>query len=222
MDRGQYHRYTLFNFSSEKLGTISFYKKLIQIRDLFCTAASKYCSKPLRLRAFSRESCYDKSIMTNKTRIYFSTIQSAVCASLMVALLSLTACGTAQNTHTLLAPPPPAFTPTPGAGDNSLTITLNDVRPLQYADRTNLSRTGAPEGCNLKQRIDRSSALAFNFDDNQSQLALKLKLDKADVESTMIRFTHKFQALKSKRERCLTNNKVQGVIGSLYNELIGR
>lgn len=143
----------------------------------------------------------------------------------LFALLSLTACaGGTGETRGPLAPPPPAFTPVLGVGDDSLTITLKDVRPLQYADPMTKFRTegGAAQECEIRHRFDRSSALAYNFSNHKSQLALKLDLDKTDVKGTMLRFTHKFQPLKNKREHCLYPSRVQGLLGSVYNEMFRR
>jgi hypothetical protein len=86
-------------------------------------------------------------------------------------------------------------------------------------------------GCNIKDRFDRDAALAYNFDDRQSRLALHLSLDgpsfsdpgRMELNSFMVRYTHKFsKPPQSKKEKCRFESNFQGVLGSAYNEFFVR
>jgi len=86
-------------------------------------------------------------------------------------------------------------------------------------------------GCDLGTRFDNSSALAYQFDNRQSRVSLHLSVDgpsfsnpgNLEFNSVMVRFTHKFQKPpKSRSENCLFPSKVQGLLGSAYNELFIR
>jgi hypothetical protein len=98
--------------------------------------------------------------------------------------------------------------------------------------RLGLSESGAKAlGCHMKDRIDRSAALAYDFDDHQTRLALNLSLNgpsfsdpsRLDFKSVMVRYTHKFSLpQESRKEKCRFKANMQGVIGSAYNELFVR
>jgi hypothetical protein len=86
-------------------------------------------------------------------------------------------------------------------------------------------------GCNLGDRFDSGAALAYNFDDRQSRLALHLSMDgpsfsdpsRLQVNSVMLRYTHQFsKPPQSKREKCRFQSNFQGVVGSIYNEVFVR
>lgn len=86
-------------------------------------------------------------------------------------------------------------------------------------------------GCNIGDRFDRGATLAYNFDDNQTRLALNLRLSgpklsdpsRLEVNSVMLRYTHKFSKPPlSKREKCRFQSSFQGLVGSAYNELFIR
>jgi hypothetical protein len=153
---------------------------------------------------------------------------------IIICALTLAACGSLQDggsSRVSLAPPPPQFIPGPEglmafAGSDPDTLIITSDRPLRYADRADVPVSGAvnaaPDDCAIKHRFDRSAAIAYNFSDNKSRLALNMGLDGTSVEKAMIRFTYKFQPLKSKKERCLYNSPVQGLVGSVINELVIR
>lgn len=145
---------------------------------------------------------------------------------LISALLLLTACGSSSGDRLSLAPPPPPFSPSAMADGGPDQLTLVQTTALQYAD-TNAAAKGLDtdkggKPCRMKDRFDRSSALSYRFADNQSKLALKLGLDGVTVNRAMLRFSYKFQPYKSPKERCLYDAPVQGLVGSVYNELIDR
>lgn len=82
-------------------------------------------------------------------------------------------------------------------------------------------------GCSLKNRFDRSSTLAYHFANQQSRLQLNLDVDgpklsdpsRLVLEGVSLRFTHKFQAIPTAKEKCRYASPVQGIFGSLYNEI---
>lgn len=149
----------------------------------------------------------------------------------IIGVLALSACGFMQDagaTRVSLAPPPPQLNPAmlAFAGTAADTLIITADRPLNYTTPADLPAGGVnvnPDNdCALRHRFDRSAALAYNFADNKSRLALNMSLSEGTVEKTMLRFTHKFQPYKSKKERCLYNSPVQGLIGSITNELVLR
>lgn len=86
-------------------------------------------------------------------------------------------------------------------------------------------------GCDMGDRFDRGAALAYNFDNHQTRLSLHLSVDgpslsnpgNLELNTAMIRFTHKFQKpSKTEEAKCLYPSKVQGLLGSAYNELFVR
>lgn len=113
-------------------------------------------------------------------------------------------------------------------------LRLQDYDP-QTAER--LEQLGLSEdqskalGCKIGDRFDRTTTLAYNFKDNQSQLALKLSVEgprfsdpgRLEFNSAIIRYTHKFsKPLAGRKERCRFQSSFQGLLGSAYNELFVR
>jgi hypothetical protein len=143
----------------------------------------------------------------------------------ILCALLLSACGTAGSERMSLAPPPPAMTFSPDGDTASNDVTLASANTLQYIEPST-SLASDPvlgvAGCKIKDRFDRSAAIAYHFSDNKSRIALNMGLDGTNVNRAMLRFTYKFQPIKSKKEKCLYPSRVQGVIGSAYNELVAR
>lgn len=108
----------------------------------------------------------------------------------------------------------------------------DDDNPVKKAVRLGLSRDESKAlGCSMGDRFDRGAALAYNFSDKQSRVALHLSLSgpsfsdpgRLEVDSVMVRFTHKFQKpSRAQEKKCLFPSQVQGVIGSVYNEFFVR
>lgn len=86
--------------------------------------------------------------------------------------------------------------------------------------------TLAMRGCSIKDRFDRSSTLAYNFSEGQDRLELNVKAKgpsltnpgRFEFNGIGIRFTHKFQNIKTPKERCRYESPFQGLVGSAYNE----
>lgn len=125
---------------------------------------------------------------------------------------------------------------TPLAAANSVQQGLS---PSDYAPETsqNPAKLGLSEdaakslGCNIRDRFDSGAALAYNFDDRQSRLALHLSMEgpsfsdpgRLQLNSVLVRYTHKFsKPPQSKKEKCRFESNFQGVLGSAYNELFVR
>ncbi len=86
-------------------------------------------------------------------------------------------------------------------------------------------------GCSIGNRFDRGAALAYNFKDEQSRLALHMGIDgpslsnpsNFEVNKVMVRFTYQFQKpSKTQKDKCLYPSGFQGVLGSAYNEFFVR
>lgn len=149
--------------------------------------------------------------------------------TLVLVLCALTACGSADRERMSPAPPPPHFDPAtdinaPGSSD----ITLRTASALQLVEPQSQTALGIATdppiaaGCRFKDRFDRSSALSYRFADNHAKLALNMSMDGLTPNRAMLRFSYKFQAIPKAKEKCLYNAPVQGVIGSVYNELVER
>lgn len=90
---------------------------------------------------------------------------------------------------------------------------------------------GGGEGCGFAGRFDNRSALAYNFDDNRSQIGLNMSLNDhgsgmVNVSRAVIVFRYKFDRVKSpareEKEKCRYASPWQGLVGSSYNELFLR
>ncbi len=83
-----------------------------------------------------------------------------------------------------------------------------------------------PAGCSLKDRFDRTAALAYNFDDQQTRLSLHLSGDAGfggfDMEKVMVKYTYKLQPISHRKEKCKYASHWQGLIPSVYHELYVR
>lgn len=87
--------------------------------------------------------------------------------------------------------------------------------------------TLAMQGCSIKDRFDRKSTLAYNFSDQQSQLAFNLNArgpslgdpTRFEVKGVEMRFTYQMQKYKKPVERCRFASPFQGWLGSAFNEL---
>lgn len=121
------------------------------------------------------------------------------------------------------------------AGGVQQGLTLRDYDP-KFAERR--AQLGLSEdqskalGCNIGDRFDRGATLAYNFSDNQSQLALNLSIEGPQFDdpghfqfnSVLVRYTHKFSKppASSRKEKCRFQSSFQGLLGSAYNEFFVR
>ena len=95
-----------------------------------------------------------------------------------------------------------------------------------YRARKNVSG----DDCSLGDRFDRSADLAYDFSDGKSRLALDLDVEGLDwdsvgsfeVNEVMLRYRFRFQGGQKPDERCRVASPLQGLIGSVYNELTQR
>ena len=96
---------------------------------------------------------------------------------------------------------------------------------------TALSNEGVAFNCRMHHRFDRDGMLAYRFgDNNRNRLSLHVGLDgpdlgnplNMDVEDAALRYTRKLGNYQNRRGSCLYPSKVQGLIGSIYNELYQR
>lgn len=107
-----------------------------------------------------------------------------------------------------------------------------DPKTVEREEQLGLSESQSKAlGCNIGDRFDRKSTLAYNFADQQTQLALNLSIDGPQlddpgnfhVNSVYVRYTHKFsKPPQSKREKCRFQSSFQGLVGSAYNEFFVR
>lgn len=104
----------------------------------------------------------------------------------------------------------------------------------QVRERIQLGLTSAQShalGCSIRDRFDRSAAVAYNFKDEQTRVALHLDIEgpslsnpsRLELNKVMFRFTHHFQKpAASQKAKCLYPSGFQGLIGSAYNEFVAR
>ncbi len=149
---------------------------------------------------------------------------------------SLTACGTDKGRSLGFEPPPEESWNTsqggqdggnfaPGGAMAGKTEILIPGTPNSY-DLPKPITTLAMRGCSIKDRFDRKSTLAYNFEDGQSQLALNMRVrgpsfsdpGRLEFRGAEMRFTYKLQKTKNKKEHCRYASPVQGLLGSAYNE----
>ncbi len=119
-----------------------------------------------------------------------------------------------------------------GEVQQGLTVADYDPKALENPAKVGLSENESKAlGCSIRDRFDKTATLAYNFDDDQSRLALHLGVDgggigdisQMEFKSVLIRFTHKFsKPPESKREKCRFQSNVQGLVGSAYNEFFLR
>jgi hypothetical protein len=84
-----------------------------------------------------------------------------------------------------------------------------------------------PAGCSIKDRFDRKAAVAYNFDDRKSRLALHLDMGDTgfggiEVDKVMVKYTYKFQDIPHRKDKCKYPSGFQGWAGSIYNEFFVR
>lgn len=85
-------------------------------------------------------------------------------------------------------------------------------------------------GCSIKDRFDRGATLAYNFSDGQSRLEFKLDgkgpslsdPGRMEFKGVALRFRYQLQDIKKPKEHCLYNSPVQGLVGTIYHELVDR
>ena len=103
---------------------------------------------------------------------------------------------------------------------------LDEIILPGSTDRPQPLATLSMRGCSIKERFDRSSTLAYNFSDGQSRMEFNLNARgptltapaRFEFRGVGLKFTYKFQKIKSPKERCRFESPVQGLIGSVYNE----
>lgn len=91
-------------------------------------------------------------------------------------------------------------------------------------------RPARPVNCSVRDRFDRKSTIAYNFEGGKSRLGLHLDIDgpslsnpgQLELEAVTVNYRYRFQALAGKREKCLYKSGWQGLLGSGYNEFFRR
>lgn len=107
-----------------------------------------------------------------------------------------------------------------------------DEKSIDRPEKLGLSETESKAlGCKIGDRFDRGATLAYNFKDDQSRLALHLRMDgpklsdpsRLEINTVMFRFTHKFsKPPEGNKKKCRIQSSFQGILGSGYNELFIR
>jgi hypothetical protein len=169
---------------------------------------------------------------------YLARKANRVALGLWMCILASGLSGCASNSQTQRTPierlnfnnPSPASS----AGGVQQGLSVSDYDP-KYRDAQ--AKLGLSEdqsralGCNIGDRFDRGATLAYNFDDNQTRIALNLSLagptlsdpTHLELNSVLLRYTHKFSKPPvSRREKCRFQSSFQGLVGSAYNELFIR
>lgn len=170
--------------------------------------------------------------MDCESRVTLRLIKRVVCGCGVILSGLLSACSMdLQSGHTAVSAPDfdsPASMNSMGKG-----ITLDDYE-TPSAKVTKLGLTADEVrafGCSMGDRFDRGAALAYNFKDDQSRVALHLSMEgpsfsdpgRLQFNSVMVRFTHKFQKPSTtEKKKCLFPSGFQGMAGSIYNEFFVR
>ena len=88
---------------------------------------------------------------------------------------------------------------------------------------------GGGDGCSFAGRFDNRSALAYNFDDNRSQVGFNMSVNDhgsgmVNLSRAVVAFRYKFDHVKSStvNDKCRYVSHWQGLVGSAYNELVLR
>lgn len=91
-----------------------------------------------------------------------------------------------------------------------------DPRPGDYTVRL---ANGDSTRCHLRDRLDRRSLFAYEFDDGAARIDLLPRGGGFRGHGFAIRFTYQFGGGHTHRQDCLAHSPYQGILGSLYNEL---
>lgn len=124
----------------------------------------------------------------------------------------------------------------PTAGEEYLRDEDRVFRPMEtlnLAEREDELRYGGnnqprlPAGCSFKDRFDNDSALAYNFDDQQSRLSLHVDGDMGfggfDVEQVMVKYRFRLQKdIARSEDACRYPSQLQGLLATGYNEFFVR
>lgn len=119
-----------------------------------------------------------------------------------------------------------------GGVQQGLSVTDYDPKYRDAQAKLGLSEDQSKAlGCSIGDRFDRGATLAYNFDDNQTRVALNLSVagpklsdpSRFELNSVVLRYTHAFsKPPPNKREKCRFRSSFQGLVGSAYNELFIR
>lgn len=160
---------------------------------------------------------------------YHGRCAKQLLAALLAVCFILTGCSSDRAHY---APPPPEYRHPPAT--DYAAYQLQDIAPSAFSttgvsadERAALDQRRAAlsnlKGCKVQDRFDRDSALAYNFSDGQSRLALHMDVDgMTEVDEVMLRYRFKFQPDKDKKARCRYTSSFQGLAGSVYNEFVRR
>lgn len=150
------------------------------------------------------------------------------------ALFWLAACSTtariAENTsldtYSLVTPPehqltaPSYIVEHPVISDSTTTHPADEAPGYSSRIFYSSAETGDTGGCSGTDRFDTKGLLAFYSEDRRKRLSLHA----GGFSEVLVRYSLKLPSGKKKEDgykkaSCLRDSKVQGVLGSLYNEL---
>lgn len=150
------------------------------------------------------------------------------------ASLLMSACAAERESF---APPPPALHNAPYASGSETLLAqdLNAIAPAAFeqisvpftgdGQTAAYTETYPDSDCSMGDRFDRDMTLAYDFEDGQTRLGLDvdgLSIDSMEVSQVTIEFRYRFEPVKARKERCRYASPVQGLVGSVYNELFVR
>lgn len=182
-------------------------------------------------------SCYTKSMDWNAqlARLLVARVMCGCWILISASLLSACSFMDPQSQHIAFVPHDDLSTLPDGTYGVQQGLPMDDYLPDQEKKekvKLGLSQAEARAlGCTVGDRFDGGAALAYNFKDEQSRLALHLGIDgpsfsdpgNFEVNKVMIRYTYQFQKpSKTQKARCLYPSGFQGVLGSTYNEFFVR
>lgn len=95
-----------------------------------------------------------------------------------------------------------------------------DTYPQEIPSRTSaLDSDKIPDGCNIKDRFDRTETIAYQWGQNRIGFT---HFGGINPDGGYLRYKLKFQPHQTSKERCKYKSSWQGLVGSTYNELYMR
>ncbi len=156
---------------------------------------------------------HEKSITRFFTPTYKSKGQKHLFNLLLCfSIITLSGCATTEYTSPI-APSPPSIS-------MSQKLVKNENILIKTPINTSLTLKSK---CNIKDRFDRKSVLAYEW--GRSKLSLDLdgiNLKNSSTKAILIQYKLRIQPEKTEKQRCRFPSNWQGLIGSSYNELFIR
>lgn len=145
-----------------------------------------------------------------------------------ISLCALTACGGKTHHVDQYAPPPPEIemSELSFAADPDLMIRAQSFStPTDTAlpsEVLALSSSKMLKKCRIKDKFDRKALLAYEWDDGE-RLSLDVDgigMDSTEISKVYLQYKISLQPELKKKDPCKYASSYQGIVGSMYNELV--